>query len=47
MSRDIERLEAQLNQLGKEGWELVSIILAGSSPIGNVTAILKREKEAT
>ena len=40
-----EGIEAQLNKLGKEGWELVSVCPTDSSGYGlaMVTAFLKRQ----
>jgi|TARA_Y100000389_G_C17321470_1_gene443295 hypothetical protein len=35
--------ETKLNQLGKEGWELVNIIKIEEERRTNLTAILKRE----
>lgn len=34
-------LPAELNILGQDGWELVSVV--SRPPVGNVTAYLKRE----
>jgi len=40
-SMDLELLETQLNGLGREGLELVSV---NQNPMGKSVAILKREK---